>query len=333
MYLRSTRTTSLLTLAIVALVSGCVTQPAEDTGETGSTQTVTRTPDDAPIMLARSGGVTLDGDAYPADEGSFYTVTDRSEVSRVLSDGTTEVVVDSGSRARDVRAWDGNLYVLKSSEGEDGVVPEVYEYEVTPDGLGASERIELDGIEPRSEAALGLAVGDERIAVLSNQYNDARVFSMSGESIATVVMEDASERSLQNISGVFLDQDMLLVSEDGYLNVVQMLIPVEATLPLLEIPGTWIGHIVLDQSGNNAYVARRPESIVRFDARTGAMVQEIAEFPDITIVTGFTVHPDEIYFVSNHGDGFFRFDPSTEQVEQIAELDYPTGLAFVPDSE
>ena len=335
MYLRSTRTTSLLTLAFVALVAGCVTQPAENTGDTGSTQTVTRTPDDAPIMLARSGGVTLDSDAYPAGDGSFYTVTNGWEVTRVLSDGTTEVVVDSEHRVPDLRAWDGKLYLLKSPAHDDGVVPEVHEYEVTADGLGASTRIELEDIEPRSESGLGLAVGAERIAVLSNRHNDVRIFSDSGESIKTVVMEEASEVGAQNVSGVFVEQDRLLVSEDGHGNAMLVRIDDGVALPFTEIDGDWIGHLVLDEAGSTAYVARQPASIIRFSAHSPAeaifsreLVADLSNVP-----TGFTVHPDSILFVSYHGDGFFEFDPSTEQVEQIAELDNPTSLAFIPDSE
>jgi len=248
----------------------------------------------------------VDDDEY----GFFYTIRN-GEVTRLKKDGTIELL---GINASDIFSWDDHLYSW------DRHTKKVHEYNINGDSLDLSRTIVLEDLDLDRCLGISFVVGYGKIAVISNKHDDVHFFSLEGEFLNHGLILDEPDLRLQNVSGFFLDPETLIVSEDGYSNIIKMSSVTGESEVLVNIPILpWLGSIIYDIDTNESFVAASSK-IIQFYLNSPEDYNIIAE--DLpSHITGLVKMEDSIFFVSNFAGGFYKLDIITGKLKTITSVD------------
>ncbi len=160
------------------------------------------------------------------------------------------------------------------------------------------------------------------IASVHNDTDDVDFFGYEGEHINNVIFDESPNNELQYASGLFLDENTFLLSEDGHDNIIRFNISESSFEIFKSFDFGWLGEMDRFQGFYYVYTSS-DASIYKFtEIATPALVNN--DFP--FHITGMVVEDDFIYFVSNFGNGFFKYDMSEKTTSKIYSLHYPKNL-------
>ena len=159
--------------------------------------------------------------------------------------------------------------------------------------------------------------GHGRIAVARNTTDDVDFYDYDGKLINNVKFKDPADTRLQNVYGIFLDEDTFVLSEDGDRNIIKIRIS-DGSIEVLKHFDQNLSSIF--KHGDFYYVAVGGSKIYKFNETTDPVL--IASgLP--SAITGLYVDDNLIYFVSNYGYGFYIYNMDTEEYVKKFDLNYP----------
>ncbi|MGC9384901.1 MAG: hypothetical protein ACP5D6_09900, partial [Kosmotogaceae bacterium] len=146
--------------------------------------------------------------------------------------------------------------------------------------------------------------GYGKIASVHNDTDDVDFYDYEGKFIKNIKFKEVSDKHLQYISGIFLDDNTFLLSEDGNRNIVKINVSEENCEVFKSFDIGWLGEITKFEDFYYIYVSS-DTSIYKFSDLTDPVCIG-KEFP--YHITGLEVEGDILYFVSNFGKGFYKYN-------------------------
>jgi len=172
--------------------------------------------------------------------------------------------------------------------------------------------------------ALNFAVNKNWIVFFNNADDLVYLCDSDGTYVRTYGMNHPADDHLQNVVGIFIDEDRLLLSEDGYNNILLYNFSSDevSTFKHIGIPG-WIGALCKD--GEKYYVTAGDE-IIKFtqDSEPGIVVDNLP-----WNITGISVRGSKAYITANFDNGLFEVDLTNGKYNRICDIDYPEDLFVI----
>ncbi|MFW6120980.1 MAG: hypothetical protein ACOC80_08815 [Petrotogales bacterium] len=160
------------------------------------------------------------------------------------------------------------------------------------------------------------------IASVHNDTDDVDFYRYDGSFVRNIKFNDPHDNALQYACGIFLDDNTFLLSEDGYNNIIRFNV-VESSFEIFKsFDFGWLGE--MDRFKGFYYVyTSSGASIYKFtEIATPVLINN--DFP--FHITGMVVKDDFIHFVSNFGNGFFKYDFNEKTMSKVYDLHYPKNL-------
>ncbi|MFO7881049.1 MAG: hypothetical protein R6U52_00760 [Kosmotogaceae bacterium] len=164
--------------------------------------------------------------------------------------------------------------------------------------------------------------GFGKLASVHNNTDDVDFYDYEGKFIKNIKFKEVSDKHLQYISGIFLDDNTFLLSEDGNRNIVKINISEESCEIFKAFDIGWLGEITKFEDFYYMYVSSGA-SIYKFSDSTDPICVG-KDFP--FHITGLEVEGDMLYFVSNFGKGFYKYNIANNSLIKLFELNSPDRL-------
>jgi hypothetical protein len=160
--------------------------------------------------------------------------------------------------------------------------------------------------------------GYGKIASVHNDTDDVDFYDYEGNFIKNIKFTEISDNHLQYIPGIFLDDNTFLLSKDGNRNIVKINISEESCEVFKTFDIGWLGEITKLEDFYYIYVSS-DASIYKFINSTDPVcIGKKLPYH----ITGFVVEGDILYFVSNYGEGFYKYSIANNMLIKLFELNF-----------
>ena len=159
------------------------------------------------------------------------------------------------------------------------------------------------------------------IASVHNDTDDVDFYRYDGNFVGNIKFNDPPNNRLQNAYGIFLDENTFLLSEDGNNNIIKFNVAESSFEIFKSFDFGWLGAFY--KFHDTYYIYTGGAAIYKFSETTKPMLVN-KDFP--VHITGMVVEDDFIYFVSNFGNGFFKYDMTEKTMSKVYDLHYPKKL-------
>ena len=238
----------------------------------------------------------------PEEGYRFLTVEKDTGIVMITEDGTSAIGINAGIYSG--FAVDDDQKLLFVAGGSDSKV-----YDYSSGDFVFQKTLSL--------SSGYIFCGHGRIAVARNTTDDVDFYDYDGKLINNVKFKDPADTRLQNVYGIFLDEDTFVLSEDGDRNIIKIRIS-DGSIEVLKHFDQNLSSIF--KHGDFYYVAVGGSKIYKFNETTDPVL--IASgLP--SAITGLYVDDNLIYFVSNYGYGFYIYNMDTEEYVKKFDLNYP----------
>jgi hypothetical protein len=167
--------------------------------------------------------------------------------------------------------------------------------------------------------------GYGKLASVHNNTDDVDFYDSEGKFIKNIKFKEVSNKHLQYITGIFLDDNTVLLSEGGSRNIVKINISEESCKVFKTFDIGWLGEITKFEDFYYIYVSS-DASIYKFSDSTDPVCIG-KEFP--YHITGLEVEGDILYFVSNFGKGFYKYNIANNFLIKLFELNSQDRLYMI----
>jgi len=213
---------------------------------------------------------------------------------------------------------DGKVYVPKSVTADD----ELYVYDL--------EGNLLNTIHHDAFTTIGIvAIDDARIALLDNRADMVRFINTTGSTIKEVAIADAADHVLQNMSGIVVD-NKLIISEDGHKKVFTINLDsyqITTVADLSAEADVWLASIAY---ANGVYYTGDNLKRVFAFREGGHDVRVLTTLPD-GAAGGLLYGNNVIYAATYSGGTLYHIDPDSGELTVIATgFSRPASLQGIP---
>lgn len=160
------------------------------------------------------------------------------------------------------------------------------------------------------------------IASVHNDTDDVDFYRYDGSFVRNIKFNDPHDNELQYACGIFLDENTFLLSEDGNNNIIKFNVAESSFEIFKSFDFGWLGEMYKFHDTYYIYTSSGA-AIYTFSETTQPMFVN-KDFP--FHITGMVVEDDFIYFVSNFGNGFFKYDMDEKTISKVYDLHYPRNL-------